>query len=152
MTQLSLKTVPVSREEFLTPFDSFFDNVIQKAFPEFGQEFGVQFFGNNSYPKVDVLDNPDCITIEAEIPGLSKDDVSVDLDGDVLSIIGNRQNVDTKDTKYIRRELKRSSFKRSFKLNGKLDLKGIKAEFENGLLNVKINKLEPEKPQKIKIL
>ena len=43
MTQLSLKTVPVSREEFLTPFDSFFDNVIQKAFPEFGQEFGVQF-------------------------------------------------------------------------------------------------------------
>ena len=103
MTQLSLKTVPVSREEFLTPFDSFFDNVIQKAFPEFGQEFGVQFFGNNSYPKVDVLDNPDCITIEAEIPGLSKDDVSVDLDGDVLSIIGNRQNVDTKDTKYIRK-------------------------------------------------
>ena len=74
------------------------------------------------------------------------------MDGDVLSIIGNRQNIDTNEIKYIRRELKRSSFKRSFKLNGKLDLKGIKAEFENGLLNVKINKLEPEKPQKIKIL
>ena len=152
MTQLSLKTVPVSREEFLTPFDSFFDNVIEKAFPDFGREFGVSFFGSNSYPKVDVLDKPDCITIEAEIPGLSKDDVSVDLDGDILSIVGKKQDSDNKDSNYIRRELKRSAFKRSFKLNGKLDLKGIKAEFENGLLNVIINKLDPDKPKKIKIL
>lgn len=153
MTQLSLKTVPVSREEFLTPFDSFFDNVIEKAFPEFGQEFGVSFFGNNSYPKVDVLDHPDSIEIEAEIPGLSKDNVSVDLEEDVLSIVGKRQDSDKKEgSKYIKRELKRSSFKRSFKLNGNLDLKRIKAEFKDGLLNIKVNKLVPEKPKKIKIL
>ncbi len=153
MTQLNLKTVPVSREEFLTPFDSFFDNVIEKAFPAFGQEFGVSFFGNNSYPKVDVLDNSNSIQIEAEIPGLSKDDVSVELEEDILSIVGNKQEkVQSPDVKYIRRELKRSSFKRSFKLNGSLDLKNIKADFKNGILNVSINKLEPEKPKKVKIL
>ena len=49
MTQLIKQTPVFSREEFLTPFDSLFDNVIQKAFPTFGQEFGIEFFGNNSY-------------------------------------------------------------------------------------------------------
>jgi HSP20 family molecular chaperone IbpA len=69
-----------NREEFLTPFDSLFDNIISKAYPTFSQEFGVEFFGNNSYPKVDVIDHEDKITIEAEIPGLGKEDVSVDLE------------------------------------------------------------------------
>jgi len=153
MTQLVKQTPVFSREEFLTPFDSLFDNVIQKAFPTFGQEFGVEFFGNNSYPKVDVVDHSDKITIEAEIPGLSKDNVSVELEEDILSIVGNKQEKQQNpDVKYVRRELKRSSFKRSFKLNGSLDLKNIKADFNNGVLLISIPKKEPEKPKKVKIL
>ncbi len=153
MTQ-SVKQTPVfSREEFLTPFDSLFDNVIQKAFPTFGQEFGIEFFGNNSYPKVDVIDHSNKITIEAEIPGLSKDDVSVELEEDILSIVGNKHTKQQNpDIKYVRRELKRSSFKRSFKLNGSLELKNIKADFNNGVLLISIPKKEPEKPKKVKIL
>ena len=153
MTQLVKQTPVFSREEFLTPFDSLFDNVIQKAFPTFGQEFGIEFFGNNSYPKVDVVDHSDKITIEAEIPGLSKDNVSVELEEDTLSIVGNKQEKQQNpDVKYVRRELKRSSFKRSFKLNGSLDLKNIKADFNNGVLLISIPKKEPEKPKKVKIL
>ena len=143
----------MSREEFVTPFDSLFDDIIQKALPSFSQEFGIGFFGNHSYPKVDVMDYPDKLQIEAEIPGLSKDEVSVDLEDNILSITGSkRESKNDSDVKYIRKELKRSSFKRSFELNRDFNLSKIKAQFSNGLLYVDIPKKDPDKPKKIKIL
>lgn len=154
MTKLHIKqNLPVSREEFVTPFDSLFDDIIQKALPSFSQEFGIGFFGNNSYPKVDVMDYPDKLQIEAEIPGLPKDEVSVDLEDNILSITGSkRESKNDSDVKYIRKELKRSSFKRSFELNRDFNLSKIKAQFSNGLLYVDIPKKDPDKPKKIKIL
>jgi HSP20 family protein len=154
MTQKTLnKKIPVSREEFLTPFDSLFDNMIEKAFPAFGQEIGISFFGNNSYPKVDVSDHADKIQIEAEIPGLSKEDVNVDLEDNVLTIVGQKRNTDKKENvNYIRKELKRSNFQRSFKLNSSFNLSEIAAKFENGILLIDVPKKEAEKPKKIKIL
>lgn len=143
----------ITREEFLTPFDSIFDSIIQKTIPSFSEEFGVSFFGNNSYPKVDVIDYEDRITIEAEIPGLSKEDVSVDLEDNILSVTGSKRNQqEDKEKKYIRRELKRSSFKRSFQLGENFKTKNIKADFKDGILLVDVPKKEPEKPKKIKIL
>ena len=62
-----------TREEFLTPVSSLIDQFFNESMPAFGTEFGVEFFGNNSYPKVDVKDHLDSITIEAEIPGLTRD-------------------------------------------------------------------------------
>ena len=142
-----------SRDEFLTPVDSLIDRFFNEAMPSFGTEFGVEFFGNNSYPKVDVKDHLDSITIEAEIPGLTKDDVSVDLEERVLTISGNkREEKDNENTRYIRKELKRSSFKRSFKLGDNLKVSDIKADFNNGLLNVTVPKREKEQPKKVKIL
>ena len=157
MTQLTKYSNPkntvFSREEFLTPFDSLFDNVIQKAFPTFSQELGVEFFGNNSYPKVDVIDHDDKITIEAEIPGLGKEEVSVDLEENVLTVSGlKHSHSEDTNTRYIRKELKRSSFKRSFKLGENINHKKIKADFNNGLLLITIPKKESIKPKKVKIL
>lgn len=154
MTKLHIqKNIPYSRDEFLTPFDSLFDNIIDKALPSFSQEFGVSFFGNNSYPKVDVIDLEDSIEIDAEIPGLSKEEVSVDLEENILSITGSKRTDDSTEKKqYIRKELKRSSFKRSFKLSSSFELSKINAKFNNGLLNIKIPKKTPDKNKKIKIL
>jgi len=150
---LTTKHLPISRDEFLTPFDSLFDNVIEKAFPGFGEEFGVTFFGNHSYPKVNVIDRDECLEIEAEIPGLSKDDVSVDLEKDVLSISGGRQaQAENKSVRYLRKELKKSSFRRSFRLSGTFNTEDIKADFKDGILLISIPKVKPEKPEKIKIL
>ena len=158
MTQHSNKGVgtsliPFSRDEFLTPFDALFDNVIQQAFPAFSQEVGIEFFEKNSYPKVDVIDYDDKITIEAEIPGLTKEEVSVDLEKNVLTISGLKHSHDTDATaRYIRKELKRSSFKRSFKLGANINSKKIKADFKDGILEVCIPKKEAEQPKKVKIL
>ena len=153
MTQIVKHTPVFSREEFLTPFDSLFDNVIQKAFPTFSQELGVEFFGNNSYPKVDVVDHDDKITIEAEIPGLKKEEVAVDLEENVLTISGSKHsNEEDASARYIRKELKRSSFKRSFKLGQKINHKKIEAHFENGILLISVPKIVRDEPKKVKIL
>lgn len=150
---LASSMVPFSRDEFLTPFDSFFDNVIGQMYPSFGREVGVEFFGNNSYPKVDVIDHNDKITIEAEIPGLGKDEVSVDMEENVITVSGlKHSHTEDTSTRYIRRELKRSAFKRSFRLGENLNLKKVKADFQNGVLLISVPKMEPEKPKKIKIL
>ena len=150
MTKLHIKP---SREEFMVPFDSLFDDIIQKTMPSFTDEFGINFFGSNSYPKVDVIDYSDRITIEAEIPGLSQEEVSVDLEENVLTVSGGKnKKQETSDIKYIRKELKRSSFKRSFKLGKNINQKKVNADFNNGVLLVTLPKREPEKPKKIKIL
>ena len=143
----------ISRDEFLTPVDSLLDRFFNEAVPAFGQDFGVEFFGNNSYPKVDVKDYDDKITIEAEIPGLAKEDVSVDLESQVLTITGGKREVkDDEGARYIRKELKRSSFKRSFKLGDNMNVKKIQADFDNGLLLVTVPKREKDEPKKVKIL
>ena len=143
----------ISRDEFLTPVDSLLDRFFNEAVPAFGQDFGVEFFGNNSYPKVDVKDYEDKITIEAEIPGLAKNDVSVDLEAQVLTITGGKREVkDDEGARYIRKELKRSSFKRSFKLGDNMNVKKIQADFDNGLLLVTVPKREKDEPKKVKIL
>ena len=150
------KHVPNMRDEFLTPFDSLFDKMVNQAFPSFGQEFGVNFFGNSSYPRVNVADTPTEVRIEAEIAGLSKEDVSVEYQEGMLTIAGDKK-IETEDSevRYVYKELKRSSFKRSFRVDDNtLDVENISAKFDNGILNVLIPKKEilETKSKKVKIL
>lgn len=143
----------VNRDEFLFPFDKLFDEVFSNAFPDFTKEFGVGFFEKQSYPKVDVVDNPDSIEIVAEIPGLTKDEVSVEIVDNLLIISGQKmKNVEKDDGRtYIRKELKHSSFKRTFALSDLFDKETPEAKFENGLLTVKIKKIKPTPPASKKV-
>jgi len=147
----------VDRDEFLTPFDRVFDEVFAAQFPELTKELGVGFFEKQSYPRVDVIDYVDRVEILAEIPGLSKDEVTVEVQDNVLTISGQQlKKLDGKELqgKYIRRELKHSSFKRSFTLADIINKDEPQAKFENGLLTVTLNKIKPTVPptKKIKIL
>jgi HSP20 family protein len=147
----------VDRDEFLTPFDRVFDEVFAAQFPELTKELGVGFFEKQSYPRVDVVDYPDRVEILSEIPGLSKDEVTVEVQDNVLTISGQKlKKLDDKDLqgKYIRRELKHSSFKRSFTLGEVINKEEPQAKFENGLLTVILNKITPTVPptRKVKIL
>ena len=146
----------LDRDEFLAPFDRVFDEVFANHFPELTKELGVGFFEKQSYPRVDVVDYNDRVEILAEIPGLSKDEVSVEVQENVLTISGQKvKKVDDKELtgKYIRRELKHSSFKRSFTLGDQIDRSKPHAKFENGLLTVTLAKVKPVIPvtKKVKI-
>lgn len=160
--------VPAFRDEFLQPFDCVFDQLLGQSFPDMAKEFGPDFFSKGSYPKVDVIDKDAEVYICAEIPGLSKECVDIDVVQDkenpnrnILTISGSARtyvNDDDSDEhesepRYIRRELKRSAFKRSFALGENINADKVTAKFENGLLEINIPKIKPIEaaPRKVNI-
>ena len=144
--KLFVNPAHLNRDEFITPFDKIFDQLMSKQFPTFQDEVGVSF-NQGAYPKVNVYEYDDHIGIVAEIPGLDKKNVSVDVEDSILTISGDKHGLE--DTgKCITRELKQSSFKRSFNLGEYLDGKNVSAKFKDGMLNISIPKKEPELPKK----
>jgi len=101
------------RSNFVDAFDSMFDKIIQTNFPQFSQEFGVDLFSKGSYPKVNITDFNDRVTITAEVAGLTKEEVDIDYKDGVLTISGNKANndQDLDGGTIVHRELKRSDSK-----------------------------------------
>ena len=137
----------LNRDEFLTPFDKVFDELMNKTFPTFKEETGVSF-NQGAYHKVNVYEYDDKVGIVAEIPGLDKSNVSVDVEEDVLIISGDKHGFDSDGGKCITRELKQSAFTRSFNLGEYLDGTNVSAKFKDGMLSISIPKKEPEQPKK----
>ena len=137
------------RDEFLTPFDRVFDQLFETNFPEFVRSVGVKPYQGSAYPKVNVYEYDEKVGIIAEIPGLDKSQLNVEVEDGILTISGDKHGVwEEEGAKVIRRELKASSFKRSFQLGELLDGDNIKADFKDGVLSISVPKIEPEKPKK----
>ena len=147
MTKIYVNPKHLNRDEFLTPFDKVFDELMNKTFPAFQEETGVSF-NQGAYPKVNVYEYDENISIVAESPGLDKKNVSVEVEDQVLTISGDKHGFDSDGGKCITRELKQSSFKRSFNLGEHLDGESVGAKFKDGMLSISIPKKEPEKPKK----
>ena len=151
MTKVAFRTgIPYfDRDTFLTPFDKMFDSMVESQFPEVVKQIGVKPYQGSAYPKVNVYEYDDKVGIVAEIPGLNKKQLNVDVEDGVLTISGDKHSTFEDDgAKVLRRELKQSSFKRSFELGEQLDGDNIAANFKDGVLSVSIPKIEPEKPKK----
>jgi HSP20 family protein len=137
------------RDDFLTPFDKMFDNLVETQFPEVVKQVGVKPYQGSAYPKVNVYEYDDKIGIVAEIPGLNKKQLNVEVEEGILTISGDKHNTFENDgAKVLRKELKQSSFKRSFELGEQLDGDDISANFKDGVLSVTIPKKEPVIPKK----
>ena len=146
------KFTAIDRDEFLTPFDRMFDKIVSAQFPEIEKQVGVKPFSGTAYPKVNVYEYDDKVGIIAEIPGLDKKDLKIDVEEGILIISGDKHGLfDDSGAKVLRRELKGSSFKRQFELGEQLDGENIKASFKDGLLSVDIPKVEPTKPKKLSV-
>ncbi|SFB95814.1 Hsp20/alpha crystallin family protein [Butyrivibrio sp. YAB3001] len=105
--------------------------------------------------RTDVIEKDNCYQLEAELPGFNKEDISIDLKNDILTISATHSdNKDEKDNegKYIRRERRSSSYQRSFHVEG-LKPDDIIAQYRNGVLTVSIPKKEalPEKEEVTRI-
>lgn len=151
MTKVAFHTgIPFfDRDEFLTPFDKLFDTMVESQFPDVVKSVGVKPYQGSAYPKVNVYEYDDKVGIVAEIPGLNKKQLNVEVEDGVLTISGDKHSTFEDDgAKVLRRELKQSSFKRSFELGDQLDGDNINASFKDGVLSVAIPKIEPEKPKK----
>jgi HSP20 family protein len=143
-------TVLNNRDSFISTFDKVFDEITRRDFPEFFQHFGAEPFGKAAYPKVNVITNDESVVIEAELAGYKKDEIDIEVKEGVLTISGgaSQLNEQTDKVVYLLRELKRSSFSRSFKLGDQLNASDVDAKFDNGLLTITIQKLEKEPESK----
>ena len=144
------RTLPmIDRDSFLTPFDKMFDTMVETQFPDVVKQVGVKPYQGSAYPKVNVYEYDDKVGIVAEIPGLDKKQLDVEVEEGILTISGDKHGVwEEEGAKVLRRELKASSFKRSFELGELLDGNNIKANFKDRVLSISIPKIEPEKPKK----
>ena len=154
MTKVAFRTnIPFfDRDTFLTPFDKIFDQMVEAHYPDITKSVGVKPYQGSAYPKVNIYEYDDKIGIVAEIPGLNKKQLNVDVEDGVLTIAGDKHSTFENDgAKVVRRELKQSSFKRAFELGEMLDGDNIIANFKDGILSVSIPKIEPVKPKKTNV-
>jgi HSP20 family protein len=108
---------------------------------------------NNSWlPAVDIKEDNDNFTLFADLPGLTKKDIKINVKDNMLHITGER-SVEQKDNRddYYRIERRRGSFNRRFSLPDSVNENEIKAKFKDGVLAVTLPKLEEVKEPEIEI-
>ena len=104
------------------------------------------------HPAVDIFEKDDKLVIKAELPGMDKKDISLDIHNDVLTLRGERKyENEVKEENFYRKEMSRGSFVRSFSLPGDSDAERIQAEFKDGILTVEVPKSETRKPKQITV-
>jgi len=103
-------------------------------------------------PRVDVVELEDKYEFTAELPGLTKDDVRVEVHQNQLSITGEKKSeTEKKDQNYHLTERSYGRFCRTFQLPGQVNIEDIQAEFKDGVLKIDLAKREEAKPKQVEI-
>ena len=108
--------------------------------------------GRRWVPAMDLLETADQFVLRADLPGLSQDDVKIELEDSTLTVSGERksEHVD-KQEGYYRVERASGAFQRSLTLPQGVDPEAVSASFDRGVLEVRIPKPEQRKPRRIAI-
>jgi len=138
------------------PFSGLFDmyDRINKLFEEdlMGQDKESQLVARGWNPVADIYETKDEYVFKVELPGISKEDVKVELTGDNLTIKGERkEEKEVKRDDYHRVERFSGSFARSFRLPKNADAQNMKASMKDGVLELKVPKSEESKSKAIPI-
>ncbi|PID58974.1 MAG: heat-shock protein Hsp20 [Ignavibacteriae bacterium] len=121
-----------------------FSNRFQRFFDEFS---GFNSLSKDSFsPRIDISEDEKTINIEAELPGIQKENLKITLQDNILTLEGEKKKVtEEKEKNYYREERSFGSFKRSFSLPVEVDSENVDANFKDGMLEIKLNKQEPKK-------
>lgn len=143
----------ITRKEFGTMIDRLFGDFWNEL-DIFDNKWPTLSRGRFSYPKWNIKELDTETVIEAGVPGLSKDEVSVEYTDGRLTISGQKKNSVSNDRNgYLVRELHQSSFARTVAVSDDLyDVENIQAEVKEGLLVVKIPKKVVDKPEPKRII
>jgi len=135
------------KQEFVAPFDAMFDQIMNDLYPTLYKELDKDFFLKGSYPKCNIYKDSEYLTIEAAVPGLKKGELEIQVSNNILTISGKSTNDKYSKETYLHREIKKSSFQRSFSLSDELDSANIKATHDHGILCIEIPYLKPKKKE-----
>ena len=117
-----------------------------------GTPEGVDLTAGLWNPAVDVYETNDSIVMKADLPDVKQNEVDVSIEGNTLTIKGERKREkEVNEKSYYRSERTYRSFLRSFTLPGTVDPEKIEATFTNGVLKLTLPKREETKPKQIKV-
>ncbi len=103
-------------------------------------------------PAVDIYETADSIVLKAELPGLSRENIDIQVRDNTLTLKGERRfEREVKDENYLRIERSYGAFQRGFSLPAVIQQDKIKATFKDGVLEVNLPKAEEAKPKQVKI-
>ncbi len=102
-------------------------------------------------PAVDIVEDAEGITVHADMPGVPKDMLHVQVDGDTLTLRGEMKISLPQGTEPFYAELRHGAWERSFTLSRELDRNNIQASMKDGVLSLRIPKAEHAKPRKVEV-
>jgi len=104
------------------------------------------------FPPINIWLGDNSVVVTAELPGVTRDDVTLNLQDDVLTLEGKREpRHQQEDGNWQRRERSYGSFSRAVQLPFRIDPDKVQARFNNGVLEVELERLEADRPKKIEI-
>jgi HSP20 family protein len=144
----------------LVRFQPFVDDfqTLQERFNRIFQDSALAHFGREEAmgswtPLCDIYEEGDNIVVKAELPGLDRNDIDVQVENNILTLRGERKREnEVKSENLFRTERYYGSFTRSFTLPVTVDTEKIRAEYKDGVLLLTMPKVEEAKPRKIKVL
>ena len=145
--QTSPLYTPASHPSLLDEMDRLFD----AAFPALSSfQRGNGFDGQFQFP-VDLYQDKDAFTVRAELPGFRKQDISLDLADDILTITGHQKTETKANGKENDQTVQERRVSRAISLPDNVNVDKIAAAYENGVLTVTLPKREEVKPRQIAI-
>lgn len=103
-------------------------------------------------PAVDIYETPETIVLKAELPGLSREDIEIQIRDNALTLKGERRFAkDVQQENYLRIERAYGAFQRSFTLPATIHQDKIRAVFRDGVLELTLPKAEDSKPKRISV-
>jgi HSP20 family protein len=143
----------ITRYSYRSPWQEL-DNLTSRLSQVFGSEMPMPANGGTWLPAVNVEETGDGLVLTAEVPGMTAEDIEIELENNILTIRGEKsfERTEGEDEKrYHVWERRQGSFQRSFTLPRTVRAEDIKAEYENGILTIRLPKAPEAKSRKIQI-
>lgn len=128
------------------PLDMFRD--VEQAL---GQRFKFDTGDLTAQYPVDIYEDEDSLTVEAELPGFAKDEIDINIEQGVLSIHAERKQVERKEGTTHVNERRYLRVARKFTLPSSVDATNVDAKLADGILTLKLSKRDEVKPRKIQV-
>jgi HSP20 family protein len=127
------------------------NRVLNEPFGRGGNDESAWFSGAWS-PPVDIFETDEALVMKAELPGFSKDDISIEMKENTLVIKGERKREDeVKEGNYHRMERAYGAFQRSFLLPTTVDQEKVRASYKDGVLELRLPKVQAAQPKRIAV-
>jgi HSP20 family protein len=140
-------TKRTNRPSWFKPFWNDDLDFFDRLWPDFSGHYGADWA-----PKVDFFEKDGNYHLTAEVPGMSKDDMSVSIHEGLVTVSGKRESSkEEKEGNYYMKESQYGSFSRSFRLPGEVDEEKVDATYKDGVLSVVMPKKEDSKTKKIEV-